>query len=168
MYENSFKSKFLPYDYIDDEGKPKIRLDPLTNEHGTIYLGKYQIPGVWFVENGLSFMVFTHEDGAEELHVGFMKGWQQEGNETILCAKGFDVALEEKTDRHGNIYHVGSLVGPTHLDTTHGLFFQVDLANCRMLISPLDLERVKERNIARRNLRQEYVRKDSSTRKVGT
>ena len=114
--------------YIDPEAKFPVRLIKVKDASGNPYfIGKLQFPGTMELERGASFMVFTAEDGYEELQIAPIDPARRSKissgatlNKAKLC-----IDLHAMVDRNGATYYVGEVMGLSKIDMFVGIFFTI-------------------------------------------
>lgn len=112
---------------IDPEAKAKIDLIKHKDNNGDDYFtGKLQFPGTLDLEGGASFMVFTSEEGVEQLQIGPLDPRRRNnGKHTSISNGKFSIRLNALTDQKGEIYYVGEAVGFCKIQLKHGIFFTI-------------------------------------------
>jgi hypothetical protein len=114
---------------IDPEAKLKIPLikvpkDVMGNPY---FIGKLQFPATMEFEQGVSFMVFTSDDGMEELQIA-----PTDPNRIVNRKKGlyinngkFSIDIHPMIDANGLTYYVGEANDLSKLDLRQGIFFTI-------------------------------------------
>lgn len=113
---------------IDNEGKFLVPLKSRVDTHGnTFYTGKLQFNGNLNLFKGQSFMVFTSEEGAEEMHVGPLHpNRAAKAKKSVFHANSkISVSLHKHKDRHDETFYVGELKGFGDLVMDNGFFFTI-------------------------------------------
>lgn len=119
---------------IDPEAKGRIPLTRVTDANGASYfIGKLQLPCSMKFSGGASFMVFTSEEGTEELQIAPMDpvklGRLNTESRNRLGANmnqgKLTIYLRKMLDQYQNTYYIGEVVGPTEIDLVHGIFFTI-------------------------------------------
>ena len=115
---------------IDDEAKPRIDLFKCPDRWGGhYYRGKYQWPGTLDFEEGVCFMVFVSEEGAEEMQVSpldFEKR-SRDGRPTIGATEDGKLVINLRpfTDKNGRRGFVGEAIAPVIMPLRRGAHFSV-------------------------------------------
>ena len=113
---------------IDPDAKGKIELTKqFDSNKQPFYIGKLQLPKTLDFDEGVSFMVFTAEDGVEELQIAPLDKSRSKGcrNDAGLSGGRFSVDLHAMKDQHGKIYYIGEATGPVVMKLRDGIFFSV-------------------------------------------
>jgi hypothetical protein len=116
---------------IDPEAKTKVSLIKVLDAGGNPYfIGKLQFPGTMDFEKGVSFMVFTAEDGYEELQIAPVDPSRRskanrDNNGAMLNNGKFSIDLIPMIDNHGSKYYVGEVTGLSKMELREGIFFTV-------------------------------------------
>jgi hypothetical protein len=152
---------------IDNEAKLKIELKKIPRDANgqPYYIGKLQFPGTLDFEEGVSFMVFTSEEGFEEIQMAPLDPQRRsKGRRGGLGLKGgrLCIDLHPVQDQNGRVFYVGEAIGPTITKLRNGIFFSVFISreNAEELqISRLAPRPRKEFN----NYDNKYREEDSNT-----
>ena len=117
---------------IDPEAKTiipliKVPKDAVGNPY---FIGKMQFPGTMEFERGASFMVFTAEDGHEELQIApldpmMLSKVNGNGRGASITNGKFSIDLVRFVDQNGADYYVGEAIGLSKIDLFHGIFFTI-------------------------------------------
>jgi hypothetical protein len=113
---------------IDPDAKGKIELTKQFDSNDQpYYIGKLQLPMTLDFDDGVSFMVFTAEDGVEELQIAPLDPSRRKGskNDAVLSGGRFSVELHSMKDHNGNTYYIGEATGPVVMKLRNGIFFSV-------------------------------------------
>lgn len=117
---------------IDSEAKTIIHLIKVPKDvsGNPYFIGKMQFPGTMDFEYGVSFMVFTAEEGYEELQISPLdpmligKASNNGRGASIINGK-FSLELEKMVDQNGFDYYVGEAIGLSKIDLRLGIHFMI-------------------------------------------
>jgi hypothetical protein len=115
---------------IDPGAKLIVPLEQKDCDDGLFYLGKLQFNGTFDFETGMSFMIFTAEEGGEELHIGPLDPKRLHGSNVhgaVNLGNGLKIDLRPLKDRTLNTYHVGEAIAPATLNMRKGVAFSIFL-----------------------------------------
>src|SRR5690606_15220266 len=116
---------------IDPEAKTKVELARIEKDSNgqPYYIGKLQFPGTLEFDGGVSFMVFSAEQGLEELQIAPLDATRLRGNRETSGASfnngRFSINLHSMKDQNDKIYYVGEAVGFVEIDLRKGIFFTI-------------------------------------------
>ena len=118
---------------IDDTAKLIVPMSRVIDRDGNPYfIGKLQFPGTVDFIIGVSIMLFTSEENAEELQIGVLdpnkrsgKSRSTRGGENRLKPDGrIRIDLHPIKDSHGNTYYIGEAIAPFIIPCRKpGIFF---------------------------------------------
>lgn len=116
---------------IDPNAKITVKLLKKTDkDNNPYYIGKLQFNGVLnFNEGGNLFMIFTADDGAEELQIGPIdsnkskKFW--EGSSINQNGERISIPLRQFKDRDDNPIFIGEAEGDVSISMKNGIFFTI-------------------------------------------
>ena len=139
---------------IDDDAKLRIYLHKIEKDANgkPFYVGKLQFPGEINFERGASFMVFTAEDGQEEIQISPVDpARRSKSKRSSVAVRNGRVVIDLTPffDRDEEMVYVGEAQGVVKTDCTHGVFFTVFTSisgSEELQISRLDHSQVKQRN----------------------
>lgn len=132
MKESRKMEKVTENIQVDSEAKCKVSLNKVFDRGGRpYYIGKLQFPGTLEFDDGASFMVFTSEDGVEELQIAPVD--QTRRSKKVRSGPGtrdgrIIIELAGIRDHSGNTYYVGEAQGPFTMPLKNGIFFTVFLS----------------------------------------
>lgn len=135
---------------IDDDAKSKIDLYKKLDSNGDpYYTGKLQANYIMDLNAGQSFMVFTADEGAEQIQNGPLHPARKKFTKPpITSGERITIPLKRHQDSFGNDFFVGELAQPaTQINLTHGLFFTVFTSRKgheQIQITPLKIKRKKK------------------------
>lgn len=114
---------------IDPEAKCKIQLSrQLDHNEDPYFIGKLQVPMTMDFDEGVSFMIFTSEEGYEELQIGPldpMRRAKSRKDGTGFVAGRLSIDLHPMKDKNDKTYYIGEIVGPVVMKLRDGIFFTI-------------------------------------------
>lgn len=159
---------------IDDSAKLIIPMHRVIDRDGNpYYIGKLQFPGVIDLGEGASIMLFTSEEGAEELQIGILDPRKRSGKvrKTSRGSVGgtegkIRIDLHAVKDSKGRTFYIGEVVAPVIIGCKRkGIFFSAFTAQPgveEIQISALKHKKKIERDSEPRNEPVEYDDYNSS------
>lgn len=113
---------------IDDEAKSRVPLTRLEDEHGNDYfIGKLQSSITLDFDEGISFMIFTSEKGAEELHIGVVEDPQKirkARKSGMHVSNRITIDMHSCLDSDQQTFYVGEAICPAFIKCRNpGIFF---------------------------------------------
>jgi hypothetical protein len=117
---------------INTNAKLKVNLTPQMDSLDNIYhIGALQFAGTLNTEYGNTVMIFTSEDGAEELQLSPIDYSKKSKNRKDIIVSRYNnkskivIPLDKVLDKDGNTFYVCEWHGIGSVDLTEGLFFAI-------------------------------------------
>jgi hypothetical protein len=102
----------------------KVDLDPREDKEGQIYyIGRLQFPGRLCFKDGVTFLMFLSEDGAEEIQIATNNKEHTTFSRYSKRNDRLKIAVESREDQFKKIFYVAKVQFQGYIDCTAGIVF---------------------------------------------
>lgn len=142
--------------YVDDSAKLIVPMHRIIDRDGNpYYIGKLQFPGGIDLGEGASIMLFTSEEGAEELQIGILDPNKRSGKvrkstrPLYAGAEGkIRIDLHSVKDSKGRTFYIGEAIAPVVIGCKRkGIFFNAFTAQSGSEELQISTLRHKKKNL---------------------